>query len=289
MLHRIPRVLRKSRRFASQRFHLARTLRAPSYRNPTPMEFDQIEQALRYQGVELIDYAPEPGRFAAFRTTVAFPADYHGGPQGGVYDEKLLEHFIAFDLLNITDYAPGEAYLDIAACSSPWAQLLRERLGVEAFAIDLAVPADYQHLAYYQQGDATQTRFAPASLRGASLQCAYEMFTGEDDVALIFELARTLKSGGKCIIAPLYMHTHHCGYSTAEYFDRGHADPGAVQYVQRNYWGIPFSRKYDALKLKTRILDEIERQGMHYRLLVLRNQRSLGQDIYCHFILEVTR
>jgi hypothetical protein len=48
-------------------------------------------------------------------------------------------------------------------------------------------------------------------------------------------------------------------------------------------------RKYDAATLKRRVLDRVAALGMDYRLLALRNKAELGRDIYCHFILEITR
>lgn len=36
-----------------------------------------------------------------------------------------------------------------------------------------------------------------------------------------------------------------------------------------------------------RVLKPIIKAGMKYRLLVLRNKSELGENIYCHFILEI--
>ena len=46
---------------------------------------------------------------------------------------------------------------------------------------------------------------------------------------------------------------------------------------------------YDVAKLKQRVLDPIEAEGMHYRLLALQNKAKFGDNIYCHFILEIER
>ena len=145
------------------------------------------------------------------------------------------------------------------------------------------------HLPYYRQEDATQTSFENASVRGISLHCAYEMFLGEDDSRFINEVARILRPGGKVVILPLYMHTHHCAYSTPEYFGKGYADPTAMEYIRLDCTGIHSSRKYDAITLKRRILDPITSLGLGYKVLALRNKAELANNIYCHFIMEIVK
>lgn len=263
---------------------------APKYANPTEIELETIERDLATLGITVEDYAPSPASFKRFQADNWFPPDYHGGIQGGVWDEKLLEHWLASERLGLMAYDPDEVYVDVAAASSPWAQNLRERKSLSAYAIDLdKVGAAYRHLPYYRKEDATRTTFSNASVKGASLHCAYEMFMGQDDIGLIHEAARILKPGGKAIILPLYMHTHYCAYATPEYFGKGYSDPTAKEYVRMDCSGVPSSRKYDAPTLKRRILDRVESLGMRYRLLALRNKAALGHNIYCHFILEIER
>jgi ubiquinone/menaquinone biosynthesis C-methylase UbiE len=207
-----------------------------------------------------------------------------------VRDEKLLEHWIASKMLDLMAYKNGDIYVDVAAANSPWTQKLRERQDIAAYAIDLcAVGKDYQHLPYYRIENATKTTFADASVTGASLQCAYEMFMHEDDTNFIHEVARILKPGGKVVILPLYMHTHHCAYATPEHFGKGYQDAGAKEYVRFDCDGVPSSRKYNAQQLKLRVLDPIVATGMRYRLHALRNKTEFGNNIYCHFILEIEK
>jgi hypothetical protein len=272
------------------RYQLWRVRNAPEYVSPTDSDHARIERDLQALGVAVEDYSPDPAAFQAFTSLRYFPADYHGGVAGGVWDEKLLEHWITSQLLGLPQFRPGDVYVDIAAASSPWVKIVRERMGVEAYAIDMAeIGPAYRDLEYYRVENATKTSFGSASIRGASLHCAYEMFMRNDDVNLLTEAARILKPGGKMVIAPLYMHTHYCAYSTPEYYGKGLSDPEGKEYVRSDCYGVPSSRKYDAKKLYERVLRPIQNLGMSYRLLVLRNKNELGKDIYCHFILEVTR
>lgn len=203
--------------------------------------------------------------------------------------EKLLEHYVAYHFLSLSGFKKNDIYIDVAACGSPWSKLLRELQGIQAYAIDLELSPKYSYLDYYRKEDAINTSFLDSSVRGVSLQCAYEMFCGNDDINLISELKRILVSNGKAIISPLYMHTHYCCYSTPEFYGKGHSDKEAKEYIRMDCHGVPSSRKYEPLKLKERILDKIEELGMQYKIFVLRNKSEIGQEIYCHFILEISK
>jgi len=263
---------------------------APIYTNPTTADLESIERDLTKLGVTIQDYNPSPESFKAFQTENWFPIDYHGGMTSGVWDEKLLEHWIASDRLELMYFGPNDIYVDVAAANSPWVKNLRNRKEIPAFAIDInKVGLPYRHLDYYRREDATNTNFKKASVMGASLHCAFEMFMKDDDTRLIKEAARILRPGSKLVVLPLYMHTHYCAYATPEYYGKGYSDPVAVEYIRMDCSGVPSSRKYDATTLKRRILDQIESLSMSYELLAVRNKPALGCNIYCHFILEIKR
>ena len=263
---------------------------APKYVSPNASELARIEEELHEAGISVHDYAPRAEDFAAFQAAEYFPQDYCGGELASVWDEKLLEHWVAAERLGLMRYQPTDVYVDVAAANSPWAMTLHDRYGISAYAIDLCeVGHTYKHLPFYRIENATATTFADASVNGVSLQCAYEMFMGDDDTNLFVELARILKPGGKAVIVPIYMHTHYSAYATPEYYGKGNSDVLAKEYVCFDWNGIPSARFYDVIQLKKRVLDPIENLGMGYQLLVLRNKAVLGKGIYCHFILEITK
>lgn len=274
----------------TQKYYSWKVRNAPVFKNPTSEELQQIENDLINLGVKIFDYLPNPENFIKFQSLEYFPSDYHGGLNSGVWDEKLLEHWIAFEILGLGNYQPNDIYIDVAAASSPWAKTLRDKFEVSTFAIDIdQVGGNYQDLPYYRVENATATSFPDESVKGASLQCAFEMFIGDDDINFIKEISRILKYGGRVIILPLYTHTHYCTYSTAEYYGKGYSDEEAKEYVRLDCWGVPSSRKYDAFQLKERLLKIIENYGMKYKLYALRNKNQLGKNIYCHFILEIVK
>ena len=192
-------------------------------------------------------------------------------------------------ITNFSGFTNDDTDTVVYACASPWVKALRERLGIQAYAIDLVVNPEFSMLDFYREENATKTRFADSSVRGMSLQCALEMFLENDDSDFISEIRRILKPGGTVIILPLYMHTHYCAYSTPDFFGRGYSDPAATEYVRMDCFGIPSSRKYDAAILRNRLLSRIEREGLEYEIYALRNKNDFGDDIYCHFILEITK
>lgn len=264
--------------------HLLRVRRETEYRDPDEAELARIEKDMLAVGIRCADYLPDHTAFAAFKAQMAFPPDYHGGIGGGVLEEKLLEHFAAWDLLELERTPARWPYVDVAGASSPWARILREQ-GCKAYSIDLDPHPSFASLDYYLRADATATPFDAASIGGASLQCAFEMFTGDADTRLVVELSRILKPGGRVVISPLYTHTHPCYYQSPEYYGRPFGDTDATRYVRRHARGVPASRKYSARTLRERVWDPALRAGLSPGMAVLRNKPSFGPGIYLHFIL----
>lgn len=269
-------------------YHYIRCKNAPIYSNPTSDELLKIEANLESLGITVTQAFLSNAELVEFKNDFRFSVDYLGDKDRGVWDEKILEHFIAYKFCNLDKFNQEDIYVDIACSGSPWAKILREK-GYNAYAIDLKIKKKFEGFEYYIQSDAKSTEFGNSSVAALSLQCAYEMFIGDDDLLFLNECKRILRVGGKVVIAPLYMHTHHCGYSTPEYFMKGYSDAGAKEYIRKDCFGIPFSRKYSAILLKKRILNHIEELGMKYELLRVDNKEQLGQGVYCHFILLITR
>lgn len=284
------RIAGKCKFFLKKKYYFLKFKSAEIYKNPTVQELKKIEVELIRNAVTLGDLSIDSSDFENFQTKYIFPEDYHGGKKSGVWEEKLFEHYIAWKMLDISSYEKDDIYIDVAACDSPWAKMLRDvNKTISSFAIDLNLPTKYANFPYYKQMDATKTNFENNSVRGVSLQCAYEMFVADSDINLIKELHRILKGGGKAIISPLYMHTHPCHYASPDYYGKGYGDIGSKEYILWNYYGICSSRKYDAKKLKDRILDLIESLGMKYKIYILKNKSALSSEIYMHFILEIEK
>lgn len=203
--------------------------------------------------------------------------------------EKIFEHFLAYKLTELaTCPSPKDmTYLDIAGGGSPWIKILRE-YSFNSFVVDLYIQPVFRKLSFYKKEDATHTSFPDESVDTMSSQCAFEVFLGNADILFIKEAARILKPGGKLIILPLYLHKYYCGYSSPDYMAKDYSDPDAKRYINNNAWGIPFSRKYNAKALQERILNEVDKYNMTAKIYVI-DKKNLSDNIYCHFVLEVTK
>jgi SAM-dependent methyltransferase len=229
----------------------------------------------------------DPADVKQFFQYFNFGSKFYGG-NGPLFIEKVLEHYIAFQLA-VKKMPIDGRYLDIAACNSPWAMILRDK-GYRADAVDLEPSRAFSHLSYYHVMDATRLALPDSSIDCASLQCALEMFIRNADIQLMSELGRVLKPGGRVIVVPLYMHRSYCGYCTPEFWhQREYHDPDAMLYVNRDTFGVPFSRKYNVAQLKRRLLDPLPIHGMSFNLHVLRNGQEIDPAVYCHFVLEIIK
>lgn len=278
---------RRFARLAIRAWHMARTNGMKGYVAPNRDELCQIENDLVRMGIRVDPFVLDVQDFEKFSQEFRFPADYHGGAGTAIYVEKVLEHYVAWKLLELESDA-RQPYIDVAACASPWAKLLRDA-GYESFAIDLAPNEAYSDLPYYEEQDATRTRFLSESIGSASLQCAFEMFSGPQDTQLIHELARVLKPGGRALIAPLYMHTHACYYQSPEFAGRVEGDVGATGYIRRGCWGVPSSRKYSYATLLERVWRPSQEVGLFPEIKVIRNAGDIHPNAYLHFVLVLSK
>lgn len=256
------------------------------YRPLEGSQFAEVERSLEALGIALRAWRIDPGRLAQFKALYPFPEDYHGGVRSGVWDEKLLEHFVSWSVLELS--RAGVVYIDVAGASSPWAVLLRER-GVEAFSVDMKVHPQYRRIPYHVECDATRLPWADDSVGAMSLQCAYEMFLGDSDTRFVSEAARVLKRGGKVVVVPLYMHTHACYYATLDYYGRDLGDAGATKYLRKDAWGVPASRKYSPDTLVARVLEPARRCGLDCAVHTLTNPELGGSDIYLKYFLTLAK
>jgi hypothetical protein len=83
--------------------------------------------------IKPVDYQVNKIDFYAFESEYHFGDQFYGG-KGYIYTEKVLEHYIAYDL-GIRKMPQGGHYVDFAACNSPWVKLLRNN-GYNADAIE---------------------------------------------------------------------------------------------------------------------------------------------------------
>lgn len=191
----------------------------------------------------------------------------------GCREKKILEHYIAFRMLRLK---PGERYMDIASENSPFPELARKHLRVEAYSQDLTYPLGFHGNRIGSSAD--RLPVGDNWLDGASLQCAFEHFQGDIDTNFIRELARVLKPGGRCVIVPLYMGQRPLNiYDPILYadWDDSNADPETEIVAELSLGGY-FERLYSPPSLKRILIPDI---GLRYRLYHVTGKETLFPSI----------
>lgn len=207
---------------------------------------------------------------------------------GDVKIEKILEHYLTTKYLNLSN---GDVYIDIAACSSPFAEAIRKQ-GITAYEQDLINPTGIN--GYKIGGDASSMPVSDNFADVLSMQCSFECFQGNSDVGFIKESGRVLKNGGRLGIIPLYIDN--------EYFVKTgpkcnklkvSVEKGAKWIWRDDSWSAePFSRHYSPTSFKNRVYDNLV--GMNGEIFYFTNLDEVmqvfeNQRVYCHFMFRASK
>jgi hypothetical protein len=120
----------------------------------------------------------------------------------GIYDggseplavEKWLEHFVSIDLIRPK---ADDICLDVASCSSPFVDILRDAGVRRAYRHDWCFPPGT-----YPHGLASDVASLPLrerSVDALTLHCSFEHFEGDRDSCFVRESDRILKPAGRCL------------------------------------------------------------------------------------------
>lgn len=268
---------------------LQKNINAPFVPNISDSDIRLIEKELA--DIVMVEYLPpyDSERFDEFEHKTAF-SDFYRKDVNKRYKRKMLEYYYTFQLLHLSERSSNSVYIDVGACGSPFVKWLRQTTDVQAYAIDLE-EGPYKDLSYYMCQDATNMRFDDASVDAISIQSAFEMFIGDNDIKAIKEFSRVLKPGGEVIILPLYMHTQFLSTVSPKYYGTGTADEGALECIRTDCWNwVPLGRFYDVDALENRVLKTAEDCGMTPKVYSLSND-SIEKDgfVYLKFILSLKK
>ena len=237
---------------------------------------DQLRVRVEDISVDIQDFMKWLQAYPEIDATYSSSADAH--------IEKCLEHYLSFTLLGLSS---TDIFVDIAAAGSTFSALLRRRLGLRAYRLDLSYPKGIH--GYDIGADAGKTGLPEGFATAMALHCAYECFMGDADVRFIHEAARILKPGGQYIILPLYLDKTYF-VSTSPYCNQKEVtiDFGATRLWRDDSYKIPFSRHYSPESFAERIYSLVP-SNMSGTVYFLRNlpdvSRSfIGQRIYCYFV-----
>ncbi|KAF5049478.1 hypothetical protein DSECCO2_439360 [anaerobic digester metagenome] len=209
--------------------------------------FDGLRDRLYRTGVSIID---RPIELDAFRAWMEhFPViDRFYRRFGDIWIEKCLEHYLVSRELGLV---PGDTYIDVASAGSPWARTLRHQ-GVSAYRLDLIYRPGVHGINI--GGDATGSGLPDEFARALSIQCAFELFYGRNDIGFMEETARVLCAGGRAAVTPLYLDdAHFVLHSPRALPPPGSEEPDAVRVWRDDGVSAPFSRHYSPESFAARI------------------------------------
>ncbi len=260
-------------------------------------------------GVRMADWSPAAGRFAAFaraaRYRERFP-DYYSGN----LPEKSFEHFAAIEIL---DLMPHDVFLDVASERSPLPLIAAEQRRCTCFGQDYMYPPGVtshcplnpaltsdgsrrwwrpwrkQLPVRWLSGDACTLGLKDGFATKAAMTCSLEHFEGSLDTALIRELARVIRPGGRLVVIPLYLSLEPFTQTDPVYSCEGQVefDTGCVIRAVRD-WGNRHGRFYSAGTLRERILDPAD-SWFDFQVLRLRGVDAIEGFVYARFALVADR
>jgi SAM-dependent methyltransferase len=246
-----------------------------------PYSKEKLELAFRGKGIVPAPYYVDISAYKKFVEKARYPDDAYGD----YFAEKSLEHFLSFQFSDINKQS---LVLDVANAWSPFPQIINDFFGCKVISNDLAFPPGEVVLENWhtQIGcSACNLPLNDASVDLITLHCALEMFEGNDDINLVKEASRILKTGGKMVVIPLYMNEVHHILRDPKNSRKvlPNIDEGSALIYRRNFWGVTFSRFYSADAFCTRILANVK-DHMKFNLYKFINSESVGKNVYLSWI-----
>lgn len=225
--------------------------------------------------------------YQQYITQANYPATYYGGglnPEDN-FIEKTLEHYVSTEFI---DFSESTTFIDIAACTSPFYQIVKKVFGVKT---------SYQQDLIFKKGlhgdkiggFASQIPLPDESVDAVTLHCSLEHFEGQSDIEFFQEMERVLKRGGKIVILPFYLAYEYTIHVDPIYnLIKRHQpilDPTArLRYCN---WYQFFSRHYSAKKLQERILQNTP--NLQLTVHQVNNFKEIDESCYLRFVGVFTK
>lgn len=246
--------------------------------------YDDITSRLVEHGVETVPYHIDVAAFWRYVEESGYrQMAYWEGGKARAGTEKWLEHFVSIDLLRPQQ---GDVLVDIASCSSPFPDILRERWGCQTYRQDWSYPPG---LNGDRIGSDAAALPVPAEFAdGLTLHCSFEHFEGDRDARFLREAERILRPGGRLCILPLYTNWTYCVQTDLEawHLRRPEFERDAVVCVSSK-WGEVHGRFYDPPHFVERILGSLGRLRLQFYRV--ENYEEVAPDCYLRFAAVFTR
>ncbi len=206
-----------------------------------------------------------------------FPGYYEGG-RGGNFIEKSLEHYLAAELLEISK---EDVYIDVAARSSPTAEIYTNLYRCKSFRQDLIFPPGVHDDKI--GGDAAKLPVEDGFATKMALHCSFEHFEGDSDIRFIQEAGRVLRTRGKLCILPLYLGEKYIiGTNPLDWPKNGISFDGDAVAVFNKLFVTRHNRFYDVEHFADRIIKNMN--GLDLTVYIVQNEKEVDRSCYVKFI-----
>ena len=247
-------------------------------------QYDDITPRLAEQGVEVVPYHIDVDAFWRYVEESGYRRmGYWEGGKARAGTEKWLEHYVSIDLLRPQASA---VLIDIASCTSPFPDILRDRWGCRTYRQDWSYPAglDGDRIG----SDAAALPVAEGFADGLTLHCSFEHFEGDRDARFLREAERVLRPGGRLCILPFYTNWSYSIQTdlAAWHLRRPGFEADAVIRVADN-WGEVHGRFYDPEHFVRRILGSLGR--LRLQIFRVENYLEVAPDCYLKLAAVFTR
>ena len=259
-------------------------LRAPKCRGDvrmTPETCAIVRAELIAQGYDVRDLHVHLNEYRRYLLWADYRqyGDYYAGPGRLNYVEKSLEHYVAWDLLDIK---PDDVFIDIANDHSPAPEIYSSLSKCRSYRQDLMFEPGLHGDRI--GGDAAAMPIPDAFASKMALHCSFEHFEGDSDLRFIAECRRVLRPGGRVCILPLYLHTEYSiQIDPLLHLNSGMPfEPDAKIHCARGY-SNRHGRFYDVDHLSRRVRAQAE--GMRLTIYDLQNAGDVSPLCYLKFVL----
>lgn len=248
------------------------------------VSYDDITAELSSHGVEIVPYRIDVEAFWRYVEDCGYrEMEYWQGGKRRVAAEKWLEHFVSIDLLSLQ---ASDVVIDVASCTSPFPDIVRQLHGCCTYRQDWLFPAGVEGDRI--GGDAAAMPVPAEFADKLALHCSFEHFEGDRDAGFLRETERILRPGGRLCILPFYTNHVYCIQTDLEAwrYRRPEFENDALICVAKD-WGEVHGRFYDPRHFFDRVVDSLG--SLRLQIIRIENYSEVAEDCYLRFAALITK
>jgi SAM-dependent methyltransferase len=250
----------------------------------SPSLDDQLVSSLKASGIKVEDFNIDIAGYQSYMNRNPYSDDYFGGGKDPKrnFTEKTLEHYVSTHFMNLDS---DSRFIDIAACDSPFYQIIKKEYGVKE---------SYQQDLVYQKGlkgdkiggFGHELPFEDNSIDAVTLHCSLEHFEGNSDTLFFKTLEKQLKPGGVAVVLPYYIANEYTIHVDPIFNllrrHKVHLDDSKRFQLRYANWYQFYSRHCDTQAIWNRILTPCP--GLELTIHRVQNFRDVDKSCYLRFV-----